>query len=97
MEQDTPRNFKFISFGVELEIQINENNQALCPKCNKNFKQLLQHIKKSTECQTGLDFENFSLEYKSFNNRRRQNLHRQNQLHIQPERVHFWNKKNREN
>ena len=64
MEQDTPRNFKFINFGVELEIQINENNQALCPKCNKNFKQLLQHIKKSTECKNGLDFENFSLKYK---------------------------------
>ena len=97
MEQDTPRNFKFINFGIELDIQINENNQVQCPKCNQTFKQLLQHIKKSTECRTSLDFENFHMKYKSFTNRRKQNLHRQIQLQTQPERVQSWRKKIREN
>ena len=36
MEEDTSRNFKFINFGSELEIYIDENNQAQCPKCKKN-------------------------------------------------------------
>ena len=51
MEQDTSRNFKFNNFGSELEIEIDEENKAKCPKCEKKFKQLMQHINKTTECK----------------------------------------------
>ena len=88
MEEDTSRNFKFINFGSELEIYIDENNQAQCPKCKKKSKQLLQHIKKSTSCKSNLDFENFKIKYQSFNNRRRQTLYRQNQLSRDAEGTH---------
>ena len=72
MKQDTSRNFKFINFGSELEIEINEENQAKCPECGKKFKLLMQHIKKSTECKKNLDYENFKTEYDLFALRRRQ-------------------------
>ena len=88
MEEDTARNFKFINFGSELEIFVDENNQAQCPKCKKKSKQLLQHIKKSTSCKSNLDFENFKIKYQSFNNRRRQTLYRQNQLSRDAEGTH---------
>ena len=66
MEEDTSRNFKFNNFGSELEIEIDEENKAKCPKCGRKFKLLMQHIKKSTVCKQNLDFEKFRKEYDAF-------------------------------
>ena len=59
MEQDTSRNFKFNNFGSQLEIEIDEDNQAKCFECGRKFKFLMQHIKKSKECKRNLDFDKF--------------------------------------
>ena len=88
MEEGTSRTFKFINFGSALEILIDENNQAQCPRCKNKFKQLLQHIKQSTSCRNNLDFENFKIKYQSFNHKRRQIVYRQNQLSIDAEATH---------
>ena len=75
MEQDTSRNFKFNNFGSELEIEIDEDYKAKCPKCEKKFKLLMQHLKKSTECKQNLNFETFKEDYDAFTKRRRQRAH----------------------
>ena len=75
MEQDTSRNFKFNNFGSELEIEIDEENKAKCPKCEERFKLLMQHIKKSTICKQNLDYDKFNKEYNAFKNRRKQRAH----------------------
>ena len=80
MEQDTSVNFKFINFGSEVDINIDEKNQAQCPNCKKKFKQLLQHIKKTKVCGSNIDLDKFKIEYESFSRRRRQNIHRQKKI-----------------
>ena len=84
MEQDTSRNFKFNNFGSELEIDVDEDNQAKCHKCGRKFKFLMQHIKKSKVCRENLDYENFKTEYESFANRRRQRAYRTKELELNP-------------
>ena len=74
MEQDTSRNFKFNNFGSELEIEIDEENKAKCPKCEEKFKLLMQHINKSTVCKQNLDYDKFNKEYDAFKNRRKKGL-----------------------
>ena len=80
MEQDTSLNFKFINLGSEVDINIDENNQAQCPKCKKRFKRLFQHMKKSKVCGSNIDLDNFEIKYQSFSHRRRQNIYRQKKL-----------------
>ena len=84
MEQDTSKNFKFNNFGSELEIEIDEDNQAKCPKCGRKFKLLMQHIKKSTVCKQILDYEKFKQEYDAFTNRRRLRVHWKKELELNP-------------
>ena len=84
MEQDTSRNFKFINFGSELEIEIDEENKAQCPKCRKKFKLLMQHIKKSSVCKQDVDYDKFNKEYDAFKNRRRQRAHCKKKLKLDP-------------
>ena len=84
MEQDTPRNFIFINFGSELEIEIDEDHKAKCPKCGRKFKLLMQHINKSTVCKQDLDYDKFNKEYDAFKNRRRQRAHCKKELKLDP-------------
>ena len=56
MDQDTSRNFKFDNFGSEIEIEIDEDNQAKCHECGRKFKFLMQHIKQSKVCKQNLDY-----------------------------------------
>ena len=93
MEDGTSLNFKFINFGSELEINIDDNNQAQCPKCQKRFKQLLQHLKKSIACRSNIDLENFRIEYQSFTNRRKQNVCRQKKLETNNDETHKYEAK----
>ena len=81
--------FKYSSLGTCLEITIDEDDdcQVECPKCKCKFKQLLQHLKKNTECRAVIEnFENFQHEYKLFGNRRRQLKHRMKKLKANAER-----------
>ena len=73
MEEDTSRNFKFNNNGSVLEINIDDENKAECPMCERKFKQLVQHIKQSKQCVAIIDFDKFKDEYKAFANRRRKN------------------------
>ena len=53
--------FKYNNLGTCLEITIDDDDdgQVECPKCKCKFKQLLQHLKKNTECRAVI--ENFSM------------------------------------
>ena len=84
MDQDASRNFKFDNFGSELEIEIDEDCTAKCPKCGRKFKLLMQHIKKSTVCKQILDYEKFKQEYDAFTNRRRLRAHWKKELELNP-------------
>ena len=84
MDQDASRNFKFDNFGYELEIEIDEENKAKCPKCGRKFKLLMQHIKKSSLCQQNLDYEKFRKEYDAFTNRRCQRAYWKKKLELNP-------------
>ena len=84
MEQETPRNFTFNNFGSELEIEIDEDHKAKCPKCGRKFKLLMQHINKSTVCKQDLDYDKFNKEYDAFKNRRRQRAHCKKKLKLDP-------------
>ena len=87
MDQDASISFKFDNFGSELEIEIDEDNKAKCPKCGRKFKLLMQHMKKSTECKQDLDYENFKKEYDAFTNRRCQRAHRKKELDLNPTKI----------
>ena len=84
MDQDASRNFKFDNFGSELEIEIDEENKAKCPKCGRKFKLLMQHIKKSMVCQQNLDYEKLRKEYDAFANKRRQKAYWKKELELNP-------------
>ena len=84
MEQDTSRNFKFNNFGSNLEIEIDEENKAKCPKCEEKFKRLIKHISNSTVCKQDLDYEKFSKEYDAFNHRKRQKAYLKKRLELNP-------------
>ena len=80
MDQENPRIFKFINFDSEFEVNIDENNEAKCPMCNRRFRQLLQHFRQIKVCGSNVDLENFKREYQLFNNIRRQNMYRHRKL-----------------
>ena len=88
MKHVTSLTFKFINFGSELEINIDDNNQAQCPKCEKKFKQLMQHLNKSKVCRANIDLDNFKIEYESFRNKRKVNACRQRKLETNLEETH---------
>jgi hypothetical protein len=88
MEQDTPLIFKFINFGSEFMINIDENNEAQCPMCKRRFRQLLQHFRQIKLCGSYVDLVNFKREYQLFNNRKRQNMHRHKKLIENAEETH---------
>ena len=73
--------FNFNNFGSNVKIQIDEDNQAMCPQCKCKFKQLIQHLKKNSDCRTLIEnFESFRDEYQLFTNRRKQSIHRKRKL-----------------
>ena len=79
-------NFKFKNLGKDLEINIDANNQALCPNCGSKFQRLLYHLQRNSDCRSFIDnFETFKDEYQLFSNRRRQNVHKQRKLDADPE------------
>ena len=83
-------NFKFNNLNDDLEIQIDANLQAVCPKCKSKFKQLLQHLKKNLDCRSLIEnFENFRDEYQQFMNRRKQNSHRKRKLEADGDKLHI--------
>ena len=88
MDEDTPLIFEFLNFGSELEIQINENNEAQCPMCKRRFRQLLQHFRQVEVCGCNVDLKNFKKEYQLFNNRKRQNMFRERKLMENAEETH---------
>ena len=69
-------NFIFNNLGTNLEIEIDDDNQAQCPECKCKFKRLLTHLKFSKACNRNIDFENFTIEYQSFINRRKKTEYR---------------------
>ena len=74
-------NFKYRSNGIDLKITIDDDNQAECPQCKCKYKQLLQHLKKTTQCRLIINnFENFKNEYQAFGHRRRQLNYRRKKL-----------------
>ena len=80
--------FKYSSIGTDLEITIDDDDQAECPQCKCKFKHLLQHLKKTTECRLIINnFENFKIEYQAFGNRRRQLKNRMNKLKANAEEI----------
>ena len=83
--------FKYNNLGTCLEITIDDDDdgQVECPKCKCKFKQLLQHLKKNTECRAVIEnFENFRNEYKLFCNRRSQFKNRMKKLKANAEETH---------
>ena len=88
MEEDTPLIFKFINFGSEFMINIDENNEAQCPMCKRRFRQLLQHFRQVEVCGCNVDLKNFKKEYQLFNNRKRQNMFRERKLIENAEETH---------
>ena len=89
-EEETKQcNFKFTNYGIELELPINDANQAQCPECKCKFRQLLQHLKKSTKCNSKIEnFESFQEQYKLFGHRRRQINLRKRKLEANTEELH---------
>ena len=84
--------FKYNNLGTWLEITIDDDDdcQVECQKCKCKFKQLLQHLKKNTECRAVIEnFENFQYEYKLFGNRRRQFKNRMKKLKANAEETHI--------
>ena len=77
--------FWFNNLGADLEIKIYVNNEAHCPVCECKFKQLLQHLRHSTDCRSNIDYETFKYEYQAFTNRRKRNNHRKRQLESEGE------------
>ena len=88
MEEETSHNFKFINFGSELEINIDENIQAQCPNCKKIIKQLVHYLKKMNMCRSNIDLDHFKIEYQSFCERRKQRQISQRKLDINAEETH---------
>ena len=80
MEEDSPMVFEFLNFGAELEIQIDGNNKAQCPRCKRRFRQLLQHFRQVEVCGSYVDLKNFKKKFQLFNNRKRQNIYRERKL-----------------
>ena len=77
------------NFGAALEIEIDENYEAMCPQCKCKFKQLVKHLKNKTDCRLIIeDFEKFKKEYQLFAHRRRKNVHRRLKLQSNPESLH---------
>ena len=91
MEEEENRscNFKITIFGNDLKITIDVDNQAQCPVCKSKFRQLLQHLKKSTNCNSIFEnFESFQSKYKLFTNRIRRNNCRKRKLEANAEELH---------
>ena len=81
--------FNFNNFGGNVKIQIDEDNQAMCPQCKCKFKQLIQHLKKNSDCITLIEnFERFRDEYQLFTNRRRQRSLTKRKLEADAESFH---------
>ena len=82
-------NFKFDNLNDDLEIQIDDDLQAVCPKCKSKFKQLIRHLKNNLDCRSLINnFENFTDEYKLFTNRRKQDRHRKRKLEVDAKDLH---------
>ena len=82
-------NFKFTNFGNDLKITFDVDNQAQCPRCKSNFRQLLQHLRKNTNCNSLFgNFESFQSKYKLFTNRRKFNNYRKGKLEANAEELH---------
>ena len=81
-------NFKFENEGAVIEIQIEADGRAKCPKCAVTFKQLLKHLNSNKICKIYVNFETFQDEYKKFLNRRKQSEFRKRKLEIDPDELH---------
>ena len=90
MNEAMSNQFKYSSIGTDLEITIDDDDQAECPQCKCKFKHLLQHLKKNAECRLIINFfENFQKEYQAFGNRRRQFNYRKKKLEDDAEGTHI--------
>ena len=88
-EKNISRNFKFANFGNNLKITIDVDNQAECPVCKSKFQQLVQHLKKSANCNSIFEnFETFQRKYKLFRNRIKRNNYRKRKLEANAEELH---------